>query len=313
MKKYSPPTVHILLATYQGAEHVEEQLNSIATQTHQRWKLLISDDGSEDGTIEIINKFIEKHPGKAKLISGPSKGATKNFFNLIEKVQNDKETDLFAFCDQDDSWLPTKLEAAINLHKKHETEKKPVLYCGRTIITNNKLKKIGLSEIPKQPLSFKNALIQNIASGNTMVFNKALFNILIKIPPGDSAWHDWTAYIVATACGGIVYYDKQPQILYRQHLKNVVGSRNGLGEKLLKLRSIFKGMYKIQGNLIERTARDIVLFMPHENRKTMETYLLARHAESGFDRVKYLKESKVYRQKTSEQIALYVLTYLGLI
>jgi glycosyltransferase involved in cell wall biosynthesis len=312
VNQISSPTVHILLATYQGAEHIEEQLKSIAMQTYTQWRLLISDDGSKDATIEIVEEFAKQHPQKVTLIKGPCKGSTFNFFNLIQKVEYHNDIDLFAFCDQDDLWLPDKLEMATNYHQKNPSTPLPNLYCGRTRITNEKLDPIGLTKIPKRPLTFGNALTQNIASGNTMVFNIPLLKIMRHIAPEHSVWHDWTAYLATTACGGTVFYDKEPQLLYRQHSTNVIGANDGLITRFSRLIPNLKGKYRRWGDLTELSVDSIEPFLTDYSRATFRAYLSARHSKNGVERIRSIWTFGINRQSKLGQIALLFSAYLNL-
>lgn len=305
MDQISSPTVHILLATYQGAEHIEEQLKSIAMQTYTQWRLLISDDGSKDATIEIVEEFAKQHPQKVTLIKGPCKGSTFNFFNLIQKVEYRNDIDLFAFCDQDDLWLPDKLEMAANYHQKNPSTPLPNLYCGRTRITNGKLDPIGLTKIPKRPLTFGNALTQNIASGNTMVFNIPLLKIMRHIAPEHSVWHDWTAYLATTACGGTVFYDKEPQLLYRQHSTNVIGANDGLITRFSRLIPNLKGKYKAWGGLNEKALSSIENFMNTKTKITYQAFKKIRDSKNIRARLQNALLAKLYRQSIFESIILY--------
>ncbi|WP_300708829.1 glycosyltransferase family 2 protein [Limnohabitans sp.] len=238
------PTVHILLATYNGANYLQAQLQSIARQTHSQWTLTVSDDGSTDETVNIVKTFAQNSPQTVTLLQGPCEGSsTRNFCHLVQHAPANTKQDLYAFCDQDDVWLDTKLERAVQWHAQHLQQ--PVrLYCGRTQFVNEQLKPIGLSPGIRRPPSFGNALVQNIASGNTMVLNPAVLAAQKKVQPEHSVWHDWTTYLVATALGGEVWFDDEPCLLYRQHGGNVIGSNNGLSAQIRRLKPLFEGRFK---------------------------------------------------------------------
>ena len=178
------------------------------------------------------------------MLQGPRLGSsTENFCHLIQRVTADNRGDLFAFCDQDDVWLDDKLERAVRWHLLECGE--PVrLYCSRTQFVNEYLKPIKLSPGIKHPPSFGNALVQNIASGNTMVMSHALIVAQKKIKPKYSIWHDWTTYLVATALGGRVRFDEIPTLLYRQHAYNVVGSNDGLLAGIKLVGPLGKGRFR---------------------------------------------------------------------
>ena len=237
------PTVHILLASYNGAKHLPAQLESLARQTHRNWTLWVSDDGSSDDTLHIVEQFANRITQKVQVLQGPCSGSsTLNFFHLIQQAPTNNPQDLYAFCDQDDVWHDNKLERAVQWHA---LQAHPVrLYCGRTQFVNEQLQPIGLSRGIQRPPSFGNALVQNIASGNTMVMSHAVLVAQQRVHPEHSVWHDWTTYLVATALGGQVWFDDEPSLLYRQHSRNVIGSNDGLVAKLERLKMLFNGRFQ---------------------------------------------------------------------
>lgn len=107
--------VAILLATYNGERFLAAQLESLVHQTHQNWFLIASDDGSSDGTIKILKHYQERWPqGKLIIRRGPQGGYCKNFLTLA--CDKSVLADFYAFCDQDDVWLPEKLTVAIDIY-----------------------------------------------------------------------------------------------------------------------------------------------------------------------------------------------------
>ncbi|MDO9605235.1 glycosyltransferase family 2 protein [Hydrogenophaga sp.] len=238
------PTVHILLATYNGGRFLAEQLSSIARQTHTAWTLTVSDDGSTDDTLDIVAQFAEQVSQPITVLTGPCQGSsTRNFFHLIQHAQARSPSDLFAFCDQDDVWLDYKLARAAAWHL--ENSKNPVrLYCSRTQFVDEQLKPIGLSPGIQRAPTFGNALVQNIASGNTMVMSQAVLMAQKKVQPEHSVWHDWTTYLVATALGGQVWFDNHVGVSYRQHARNVIGSNNGVIAQVKRLKPLATGRFR---------------------------------------------------------------------
>lgn len=310
----TPPTVHILLATYQGAEYLQEQLESIACQTHKNWTLTVSDDGSTDGTLGIIRNFADRMDQLVTLLRGPGKGATANFFHLINAVNADTPDDLFSFCDQDDVWLPEKLSRAVYYHVHQEAPScQPLMYCGRTQLVDASLSPQGLSKVPRRPLGFGNALLQNVASGNTMVLNTSLLRLLKQIDPAHSVWHDWSAYQAATGCGGVVHYDPMPCLLYRQHHANVIGATEGFLARLKRLRLILHGRYKQWGDQTEAAMADIGHHLSPAAMKQLEVFRQMRRCPDGLQRLRAGWSSGLWRQSPSGQAGLLVGLYLGLI
>lgn len=238
------PTVHILLATYNGERFLAEQLESIARQTYDCWTLTVSDDGSTDNTLGIVQSFASKVHQPVTVLQGPHKrSSTANFFHLIANAQIDRDSDLYAFCDQDDVWFEDKLERAVKWHLQH-TSQQVRLYCGRTQFADDTLSPISLSPNIKRQPSFGNALVQNIASGNTMVLSHAVLVSQQRVLTEHSIWHDWTTYIVTTALNGLVWFDDKPCLFYRQHSGNVIGSNNGFKAQIKRLKPLFNGRFK---------------------------------------------------------------------
>ncbi len=238
------------MATYNGERFLAEQLDSIAAQTHTSWRLIVSDDGSTDDTLGILKAYQKRWGAdKIELRSGPCQGFAINFLTLA--TDNEIKADLYAFCDQDDVWLPTKLAVAVEWFESLDNIT-PNAYCGRTHYVTEQLKSPGLSPHFVFPRSFRNALVQSIAGGNTMVFNQAVKNLIEFAGLVDVVSHDWWLYIVVAAVGGRVYYDEVPQILYRQHPGALVGANDST---IARFDRIF---WLIQGRFRDWNDRNIV-------------------------------------------------------
>lgn len=305
------PVIHILLATFQGGAYLKEQLESISLQSYTNWRLIISDDGSTDDTLPIISEFAKKVDQPVIILGGPGKGLTRNFFSLINSVESRAKNELIAFSDQDDVWLPKKLESAVNYFKLIGKSAIPHLYCGRTRIVNASLNLIKQSDMPKRNLEFGNAILQNVASGNTMVFNSVLLEILKKIPVDYPIWHDWTAYQIATGCGGLVYYDCNPQVLYRQHDRNVIGAGESVGSRLKKLIYILDGGYKEKMTLVERLMINVEDHLTPKSIRILKEFKAVRHESNPFKRLLIAKRNGLYRQNLIDQFVFLSGLFLG--
>lgn len=213
-------SVAILLATYNGALYLQQQLDSIKKQSFTNWNLYASDDGSIDDTLKILQNFNEFN-SNVTILNGPGAGFARNFMSLVGN--SSISSNYYAFSDQDDVWFSNKLERAISFLSKTDSSK-PALYCSRTTLVDECCKYIGDSPKYKRMPSFGNSIVQNIASGNTMVFNEKAREILCLILDRPLIVHDWTLYQVVTGCGGQVIYDQQSTIFYRQHTNNIIGS-----------------------------------------------------------------------------------------
>ncbi|MCP3477064.1 glycosyltransferase family 2 protein [Bradyrhizobium sp. CCGUVB1N3] len=297
------------MATYNGSEHIEEQLQSLASQTHANWELIVSDDGSTDQTREIVHHFAQAVSQKVTIIKGPQQGFWKNFLWLVSQT-GQAQGDLFAYCDQDDVWLPEKLERATNWFEKAGQER-PGLYFARTELIDEVGKPIGFSPLFCRPPSFQNALVQNIGGGNTMVMNRPARALLAQTPKTVSLIaHDWWTYQLVTAAGGSAFYDPLPAVRYRQHSQNLIGSNRGIRQRMTRTMAFGSGRWR-GWNDVSLTALGAIrgLFTPSAL-ATLDDFALARRSKLA-DRMRLLWRSGVYRQNATETIAIYVGAIFG--
>ena len=215
-------TVAILLSTFNGERYLQEQLKSIANQSYRDWLLLWRDDGSSDESRAIMAQFAAQAGyGRCIEIKNPGLrlGASKSFLTLLREAEG---YPFVAFADQDDVWLPSKLERAVT-YLRSVAETTPALYCGRQKIVDESLGPKGYSPLPRFGLHFPSALLQNVVTGCTTALNREACRCINLISPPEQTMHDWWAYIVIAAMKGAIYFDPTPAILYRQHSCNTVG------------------------------------------------------------------------------------------
>jgi glycosyltransferase involved in cell wall biosynthesis len=233
------------MGVYNGGKYIAEQIDSIANQTHENWRLIISDDGSSDNTRFFIDGHTKDWPsGRLELREGPQKGFCQNFLSML--CDPSIEADYYAFSDQDDVWLGSKLEVAIKRIKEEEHEQSdiPVLYCGRTAYVRDDLKVFAHSPLYVYPKTFRNALVQSIAGANTMMFNKAAKKLAERAGIQPAVTQDWWMYQLVTGAGGIVCYDPDPQILYRQHPDSLIGGNTSVFGKFERVKLVIQGQFK---------------------------------------------------------------------
>ncbi len=238
---FPPQPVTILLASYRGAAFIGAQLHSIAAQTHGDWRLIVSDDGSDDGTREIVADFAASRPaGQVQLTCGPQRGATQNFLHLLSLAPDGP----LAFCDQDDVWFPDKLARAAHALAPHHG---PAHYAARTIITDADLTPVAESRRFPRPLGFRNALVQAIMAGNTSVFNAKAAAILRRCvgPARDHGIqsHDWWAYQVTAGAGAALIHDENPALFYRQHARSEMGRNDTVRAMSQRIGMLLAGDY----------------------------------------------------------------------
>lgn len=308
------PHVAVLLCTYNGSGYLHDQLRSLAEQTHTNWSLVASDDGSSDDTVEQLQIFLAEHgEGRVELRDGPRKRglggepslkpreiAAANFLSVATDTRIDG--DYFAFCDQDDIWSPDKLERAV-AWLSAIPEHVPALYCSRTFLFSDGCEPFGLSPLFAKPPSFRNALVQSIAGGNTMVFNRLARDLLAKAGNTRVVAHDWWTYLLISGSGGLVHYDPVPSVKYRQHEGNIVGNNRGAHAVLERMHKVTKGDWSrwIELNLTA-LQRAHHLLTP-ENRSLVESFQL-RRAGSMFARMGAITRLGLYRQTHIGQLSL---------
>ena len=245
------PEVGILMCTFQGGRYLVAQLESIAAQTHRRWKLWVSDDGSTDETLAILERYRSQWGAdRLTVVRGPSAGFAANFQALTCRAEID--ADLYAWADQDDVWEPDKLARALAALPSAPSSV-PALYGTRTLLTDADDHPIGMSPLFTLPPSFVNALVQCIAGCNTMVFNRAARELFVQAgSQGDAVAPDWLLYLLVSGCGGRVQYDPWPSVRYRQHGQNLSGSNQTVQGRWLRARRLMAGEFRgwVDANLV---------------------------------------------------------------
>lgn len=297
--------VQILLSTYNGEKYLREQLDSYLTQTcAQQIRVLVRDDGSTDGTAEILREYAAAHG--FEVVFGENLGVNGSYQWLI--AHSSCDCDYFAFSDQDDVWLPEKLSSAISALDGCLPEK-PALFASRTQVTDASLKPIGVSALPARGVSFYNAMVQNVLPGHTQVFNRALQDVLCAHGCLEAHVVDWWLYLTASAVGEVVF-SETGQVFHRQHEDNSVGYRLAFFSNLMqRVRALRQG----KGNAI---SRQLLAFrrswgdaLPKEYAQELGDYLDS--LGSFFSRSAYLRRSRVFRQKPMEDRAFRLLYLLG--
>lgn len=297
--------VSILLAHYNGAALLSDQLESLASQTHRDWSLIISDDGSSDGWLSVARDFAASYPDRQTLLSnGPRRGFAQNFLSLVEFAG--PTVPFAAYCDQDDVWLPDKLERAIKALRSIPSGQ-PALYCGRTMVCDRALRPIGPSPLFRRAPDFANALVQNIGGGNTMVLNRPALDLLqdTRHHAGAIVSHDWWTYQLIAGAGGKVIYDPEPTLLYRQHPGNMIGANASFPARLSRLRRMLTGEFRGWNDANCSALRRAAHWLTPEARVTLDCFQSSRNGKFGA-RLRALHDAGIYRQTTRGQIALWI-------
>jgi glycosyltransferase involved in cell wall biosynthesis len=223
------PKVSICLATYNGGKYLKEQLDSIFAQSNTSWKLLIRDDGSIDNSLGIIEDYTIKYPNKITLITDKDGriGPCMSFARLLDRAN----TEYIMFCDQDDVWLPNKIELTLNAMKQAEQAypDQPLLVHTDLKVVDSNLNTICDSMWRYQRLSpeigenLVKIMAQNVVTGCAMMINKKVKKVSTPIPK-EAVMHDWWIAVNVAKHGKIMPVSI-PSILYRQHVGNEKGAQ----------------------------------------------------------------------------------------
>jgi len=296
--------VAILLSTYVGARFLAEQLDSLQAQTHQNWVVFASDDGSTDQTIEILRKYQAKWPaGKLTIRSGPQRGFCQNFLSLACDPRI--RADYYAFCDQDDVWLPEKVAIALENISSNQQTDIPYLYCGRTKYVTENLKPCGMSPLFVFQPSFRNALVQSIAGGNTMVFNQVAKLLLEKVGPVDVPSHDWWLYQIISGVEGDVFYDRVPQLLYRQHEFALVGGNNSFSARMERIWMLLQGRFQNWNAQNIKALKQVNHLLVKNHQEILRMFEVMRGAKLR-DRFRLIGVCGLYRQTKRGTFSLFL-------
>ena len=297
--------VAILMPFKNGARFLPAQLASLRAQTMTDWHLLASDDGSDDDSAAIIRDFFGAGSGQVALFDGPRRGSAANVFSLLARVGAD--TPYVAYCDQDDVWAPDRITAGVAA-LRHQPEDTPALYCGRTGLIDAAGRAVGASPQHRRAPSFSNALVQNIASGNTMLLNRAAVRLLqgCLAQAGGVVYHDWWSYQLITGAGGRVVYDPCVRVAYRQHGDNAVGMP--------------RGMVRVARAFSRRHGADVSAHLEallacrgrlsDANGKLLRTFAQSRRGRP-IERVRGVLQAGVHRLRARETVTLWACAAMG--
>jgi glycosyltransferase involved in cell wall biosynthesis len=297
--------VAILMGVYEGEKYLIAQLDSIAAQSYANWSLTISDDSPNTGSSTLISRWHDEHPNHdMAVVPGPRNGFARNFLTLI--AQTPKEAQFAALCDQDDVWFPDKIARAVAALQRAETGR-PALYSAATVICDADLR----AQRPSPPFckapDFRNALVQSIGGGNTMVLNRAAIDLAQACLPldADPVTHDWWLYQIVSGHGGLILRDDAPVLLYRQHGGNIIGANMSYKARMDRVRALLTGRFRTW-NACNLTALDSAMpYLIPQARQTLLQFAAAREGPV-LNRLRALYHARVFRQSSLGTAALYV-------
>ena len=224
----------ILLSTYNGEKYLKELLDSLLAQRDIEASIVVRDDGSDDNTPMILKEY-EKKYSNISVTFGENIGFANSFWWLL---QNAGDFDYYAFCDQDDVWLPDKLSRAVAILEKSD-RKKPLLYTSNVVPVDDEMELLSKNSFREnRVLDVYESFQRSILPGCTFVFNNIARNIA-KIYNGYMEFHDWCLYTIVNVFG-IVVFDRKSKIMYRVHEDNVVGQQGDMKDFCIKIKRFFK-------------------------------------------------------------------------
>lgn len=304
--------VAILMSTYNGATFLKEQVDSILTQNFSEFTLYIRDDGSSDGTWELLSSYEDT---RIRLLRGGNLGPAESFFALIREASG---ADYLFFSDQDDVWYPDKLSVMLEEIRKYEHEPTMVFsdFCmidetGRQ--TNSSYATFASLRVAPGEVHVDKLIPHPYVFGCASVMNKALAEI-VKDPPPGTEMHDCWIALTASSVGKLIYLPTQT-IAHRFHSSNATGRKDHT-DFGVRLKRLFSGFSAQSANSALRLHQVNLLLDCYGERllpeaKVLLTGLSAAMSQGRISTIKKLKELSIGRQKTLNTLFFY-LTILGI-
>ncbi|HFH9999709.1 TPA: glycosyltransferase family 2 protein [Streptococcus suis] len=265
--------VNILMSTYNGQQFLAEQIRSIQEQSYTDWTLFIRDDGSSDNTKEILKDF-EHQDSRIHLIDSDKSdnlGVIKSFHKLV----NHDRADYYFFSDQDDVWLPNKLELSLKEAQNHPADLPLMVYMDLKVV-NQDLEIMTESMVKSQSHHANTELVQelteNTVTGGVAMINHALAEMWQETD--DILMHDWYLALLASAFGNLVFID-QPGELYRQHSDNVLGARtlSKRFKKWIRPHILFAVYWDLIKNSQKQARHLLQMPLSQSNRELIEAFV----------------------------------------
>ncbi|HEM6020659.1 TPA: glycosyltransferase family 2 protein [Streptococcus suis] len=265
--------VNILMSTYNGQQFLAEQIRSIQEQTYTDWTLFIRDDGSSDNSKEILKDF-ERQDSRIHLIDSDKSdnlGVIKSFHKLV----NHDRADYYFFSDQDDVWLPNKLELSLNEAQNYPANLPLMVYMDLKVV-NQDLEIMTESMVKSQSHHANTELVQelteNTVTGGVAMINHTLAEMWQETD--DILMHDWYLALLASAFGNLVFID-QPGELYRQHSDNVLGARtlSKRFKKWIRPHILFAVYWDLIKNSQKQARHLLQMPLSQSNRELIEAFV----------------------------------------
>jgi rhamnosyltransferase len=229
------------MATRNGSQHVLQQLRSILEQRHVHVRIVASDDASDDGTLEMLQEVAQEE-SRVQIVPPCRCGsAADNFLRLLRETPV-QEGEYVALSDQDDIWMPTRLDRALKKMAELHTDgySSDLLAFDESTGSKWQIRK----SFRMRRLDY---LFGGASAGCTYVLTARAVGILkaaINQEPAKGWSHDWLFYAICRSAGLSWHFDPEPTVLYRQHAANAYGARSGVRGVLVRCRAIRDGWYR---------------------------------------------------------------------
>ena len=288
--------VNILMSTYNGQQFLAEQIRSIQDQSYTDWTLFIRDDGSSDNTKEILKDF-ERQDSRIHLIDSDKSdnlGVIKSFHKLV----NHDRADYYFFSDQDDVWLPNKLELSLKEAQNYLADLPLMVYMDLKVV-NQDLEIMTESMVKSQSHHANTELVQelteNTVTGGVAMINHALAEMWQETD--DILMHDWYLALLASAFGNLVFID-QPGELYRQHSDNVLGARtlSKRFKKWIRPHILFAVYWDLIKNSQKQASHLLQMPLSQSNRELIEAFVTIMDKPM-FERFRILRKYGLRKNK----------------
>jgi glycosyltransferase involved in cell wall biosynthesis len=303
--------VQVLLATYNGERFLREQIDSILAQTLPGVSILARDDGSQDGTVDILREYAQRFPERFQIVptGSPAGSAKGNFLALMQE----STAAYVAFADQDDVWMPEKLElqmAAIrSLERQYGAESPLLVFCNLRVV-DDQLALLAPSFWalrnlePRNIFRLERLLMENVVTGCTALINAPLVR-LARSMPEDVPMHDWWVALLACVFGHAAIL-RRPLLLYRQHANNVIGAlRSAPEEGFDRLRQYDKTRARWDASVVQagELLRIYPEILPEKAKATLQALLGCNSSSSRVRRLVALVRRRFFIRKLSANLA----------
>ena len=307
--------VNVIIPTYNGEKYIGEQLESIFAQTYGNIDIYIRDDKSSDNTIEVIKSYMGKEPEGKKLILVDNKntnwGYVKNVFDTLKLTS---KADYYAFCDQDDYWLPEKVERQVKLLEAH-SDKTPALCFTAFDFCNSKLEYMRSSTPMKESLNLMDVIFDfKVLNFNIMINNdmrETLYKHLPKDNNGDDIYPKYPDLWMSQIAAGYkaLYCVTEPMVKYRRN-ENAASSfnTNSFSFFIWRFKKLILGD---ESKLLKKAIRqyvDCYEFSLDENDKKMVNVLTKSSFSNYFRRLFYRGR---FRASIKDEVGLRIFWMIG--